>query len=109
MGWGSPLLSQSATTGPVRNDLQRAAARACGVACRLCRRYRGRFSPARKRERPAWGGPLQAESGTYFCFQPPEASWYHQPLRALAIHCLEKTPRICDSHSGWPLATATSR
>src|SRR5690606_9732161 len=44
----------------------------------------------------------------YFCFQLPPC-WYHQPGRALLIHCLANTSRIWLSHSGWPLATATSR
>ena len=52
-------------------------------------------------------GPLQAMQA-YFCFQPPPL-WYHQPLRALSTHCLANTLRIWLSHSGWPLATATSR
>lgn len=36
----------------------------------------------------------------HFCFQAPPASWYHQPVRALEVHCLAKVSRICDSHSG---------
>ena len=66
----------------------------------------------RKRERPAFASRSGRSSGTrqaHFCFQPPDASWYHQPPWALSTHCLAKTPRICASHSGWPLATATSR
>lgn len=36
----------------------------------------------------------------YFCFQLPPASWYHQPARALSIHCFANVSRICCSHSG---------
>src|SRR4051812_16839474 len=45
----------------------------------------------------------------HFCFQPPPASWYHQPPWALSTHCLANTARSLPSQSGWPLATATSR
>src|SRR5690606_24815359 len=56
--------------------------------------------------RPGRRLPLR---GSYFCFQLPSAAWYHQPLRALATHCLAKVSRIWASHSGWLLATAISR
>ena len=58
---------------------------------------------------PGVGDAGAACGSAYFCFQAPPASWYHQPLCALAIHCLAKVSRICVSHSGCPLATEISR
>lgn len=42
---------------------------------------------------------VPASKVSYFCFQPPPL-WYHQPLRALSIHCVANTSRIRGSHSG---------
>src|SRR5690606_3242636 len=55
------------------------------------------------------GQPTIGRLYAYFFFQFPLASCYHQPERALSIHCWAHTRRIWLSHSGWPLATAISR